>query len=158
MSEEPAITLIKARPEDEALIAQLWQAPSNANWIEPPEPGEISAAIDSGLAFLWQVGGTSMGAAVMMTWVPRVFGLSAIMVQSPGHGGPFLRALLAEVFGPLDGHRIGLDVTADNARAIALYGSCGFSEEGRVRECWQRPDGAWVDCLLFGLLAKEWRP
>ena len=151
------MTLVLAQARDEAMIDRLWQAPENTNWIEPPEEGEIAGSIDAGLAFLWQVDGAPVGFAVMMAWVPRVYGLSAIATNQRGQGAPFMRALLAHVFTELGGHRIGFDVTADNARALALYDACGFVPEGRVRECWQRPDGAWVDCLLLGLLAREWR-
>jgi RimJ/RimL family protein N-acetyltransferase len=69
-----------------------------------------------------------------------------------------LRALLSRVFGPLKAHRIGFDVTADNARALALYPKLGFQREGLVRECWRRPAGDWVDCALLGLLAREYQP
>jgi len=147
--------LRQARLSDLPIIDALWRAPANENWIEPPEPGEIEAAIDEGLAFIWQPPGQSPGFAVLMTWVPRVFGLSAI-VCAPGNGKAFLSALLGQVFGPLEGHRIGLDVTADNARAIGLYESLGFQYEGLVRECWLRPAGDWVDCALYGLLIREW--
>ncbi len=66
--------------------------------------------------------------------------------------------MLATVFGPRGGHRIGFDVTVDNTRALRLYDRLGFRREGHIRECWLRPDGQWVDCLLLGLLAREWRP
>lgn len=151
------MTLRLAQTGDEALISRLWQAPENANWIEPPEEGEIAGSIAAGLSYLWEVDGAPVGFAVMMAWVPRVYGLSAIATTQRGQGAPFLRALLAQVFGPLNGHRIGFDVTADNGRALSLYEACGFVPEGRVRECWQRPDGAWVDCVLLGLLAREWQ-
>lgn len=149
--------LRQARISDLPLIDALWRAPDNAAWIEPPDEGEIEASLAAGLTYLWQAPGTSAGFAVLMTWVPRVFGLSAIACP-PGQGAPFLRALLAQVFGPLNGHRIGFDVTTDNARAIRLYESFGFQREGHIRECWQRADGNWTDCYLYGLLAKEWMP
>ena len=156
--------LRQARTTDLPTLDALWRAPENAAWIEPPEDGEIEAALDKGLAYLWQAPNQPVdqppGMAVMMTWVPRVMGLSAITCP-PGQGKPFFRALLAQVFGPqtlggLNAHRIGFDVTADNARAIRLYESFGFTREGHIRECWQRPSGDWVDCYLYGLLAKEW--
>ena len=147
--------LRRARPDESDLIARLWTDPENANWIEPPEDGEIDAAISDGLAFLWEREAQVQGFAVLMLWVPRVHGLSAIACAK-GQGEPFLRALLDEVFGPLQAHRLGFDVTADNHRAIALYHRLGFVTEGRVRECWQRADGAFVDCLLLGMLAREW--
>ena len=139
------------------LIAALWLAPTNAQWIEPPEEGEIEGAIGRGEAFLWDLDGEVAGFATMMTWVPQVYGLSALVSTRPGQGEPLLRAVLARVFGPLQGHRIGLDVTVDNARALRLYERLGFQREGHIRECWKRPGGDWIDCYLMGLLAREWR-
>lgn len=150
--------LRRAVQRDLDLIRTLWQAPGNANWIEPPDDGEIEASITHGHAFLWEPDGKAKGFAVMMTWVPQVFGLTAIATTEPGQGEPMLRALLARVFGPLKAHRIGFDVTADNARALRLYEKLGFQREGLIRECWKRPGGDWVDCYLLGLLAREYRP
>ena len=150
--------LVQATPADHDLIARMWLAPSTANWIEPPDHGEIASAIDAGFAFLWHKNGQAVGFAILMTWVPRVMGLSAFVSDQPGQGQPFLRAVLAHIFGPLNAHRVGLDCTTDNVRAIRLYENIGFQNEGRVRECWQRPAGDWTDCELYGLLAREWRP
>ena len=147
-----------ARAADHDLIESLWLAPTNAQWIEPPEEDEIAGAISRGEAFLWDQGGEVAGFATMMTWVPQVYGLSALVSTEPGQGEPLLRAVLARVFGPLQGHRIGFDVTVDNARALRLYERLGFQREGHIRECWKRPGGDWVDCYLMGLLAREWTP
>jgi ribosomal protein S18 acetylase RimI-like enzyme len=146
-----------ARRDETGLISGLWAAPANAMWIEPPDEGEVEDAIANDSAFLWEVEGQVAGFAVLMTWVPDVWGLSALSVTRPGQGDPMLRAVLAEVFGPRGGHRIGFDVTVDNARALRLYDRLGFQREGTIRECWRRPDGGWVDCYLMGLLAREWR-
>lgn len=150
--------LRRAGPDDHDLIEGLWLAPANAQWIEPPEPGEIADAIAHDLAFLWNGPQGVTGFATVITWVPRVFGLSALASTRPGTGEVLLRAVLAQVFGPLDGHRIGFDVTSDNARALRLYERLGFQKEGLIRECWLRPDGSWADCYLLGLLKREWQP
>jgi RimJ/RimL family protein N-acetyltransferase len=147
-----------AGPPDAAPITALWTAPANAMWIEPPEEGQVAEAIDAGNAFVWQLGGEVHGFATIFPWVPRVWGLAALAVTRPGTGELLLRAVLAEVFGPRGGHRIGLDVTTDNVRALRLYDRLGFRREGLLRECWLRPDGAWVDCHMMGLLAREWQP
>ena len=150
--------LVQATPADHDLIARMWLAPTTTHWIEPPDDGEIAHAIDAGFAFLWQQDRQAIGFAVLMTWVPRVMGLSAFVSTLPGQGQPFLHAVLGHIFGPLNAHRVGLDCTTVNARAIRLYENAGFQHEGRVRECWQRPDTHWTDCDLYGLLAREWRP
>lgn len=147
-----------ARPDEAGRITALWTAPENAMWMEPPEPGEVESAIEAGDAFLWEDEGQVTGFATVMTWVPQVWGLSALAVTRRGSGAPLLRAVLAEIFGARDAHRIGFDVTVDNARALRLYDRLGFQREGLIRECWLRPDGKWVDCLLMGLLRREWQP
>jgi ribosomal protein S18 acetylase RimI-like enzyme len=148
--------LRSARANQADLIARLWATQENAMWIEPPEDGEIATAITEGNAFLWEDAGDMVGFAIVIGWVPKVWGLSALAVARPGVGEPMLRAVLTEVFNNRDGHRIGFDVTVDNHRALRLYDRLGFQREGRLRECWLRPDGAWVDCYLLGLLRREW--
>ena len=150
--------LRRATARDQGLIEGLWLAPANAQWIEPPEDGEIADAIEHGHAFLWDADGAVVGFATILSWVPQVYGLAALVSTRPGQGEPLLRAVLARVFGPLKGHRIGFDVTVDNVRALHLYEKLGFQREGHIRECWKRPPGDWVDCYLMGLLAREWRP
>jgi ribosomal protein S18 acetylase RimI-like enzyme len=147
-----------ARGDEAGLIADIWGLPQHRMWIEPPDSDEIADAIAADNGLLWEVDGEVLGFATLLTWVPGVWGLSALAVTRPGQGEPLLRAILAEVFGPRDAHRIGFDVTADNARALRLYERLGFRREGLIRECWLRPDGAWVDCVLLGLLRREWQP
>jgi len=52
-------------------------------------------------------------------------------------------------------HRICLNVLATNARAIHLYESMGFRQEGRLREAGFR-DGRYEDVLVMGILQDEW--
>ena len=150
--------LRRATLDDVARIEAMWSAPQNAPWIQPPDEGEVAASVAAGFAFVWETEGRTTGFVVLMTWVPEVFGLSAIVAERPGDGRRLLSAVLRIVFTELKAHRIGFDVTADNTRAIRLYESLGFRREGHIRECWRRPDGLFVDCLLMGLLAREWTP
>jgi ribosomal-protein-alanine N-acetyltransferase len=46
-----------------------------------------------------------------------------------------------------------LEVAADNAPAIALYGDAGFTESGRRRGYYLRPDGSRIDALVLSRLA-----
>jgi RimJ/RimL family protein N-acetyltransferase len=51
---------------------------------------------------------------------------------------------------------VWLEVHASNERAIRAYSSCGFVEEGRMREhIWL--DGRYLDNGLMGILRDEWR-
>ncbi len=54
-------------------------------------------------------------------------------------------------------NRVWLEVLADNARAIRAYRTCGFVEEGRLRQhAWH--DGAYKDVVVMGVLRAEWPP
>jgi RimJ/RimL family protein N-acetyltransferase len=52
--------------------------------------------------------------------------------------------------------RVELEVFLSNEKAIKLYRTAGFHEEGRKRNG-RRFDGHFEDILLFGLLREEWR-
>jgi RimJ/RimL family protein N-acetyltransferase len=52
--------------------------------------------------------------------------------------------------------RVELEVFLSNQRAIKLYRSAGFREEGRKRNG-RKIDGRFENILLLGLLREEWR-
>ncbi|GMV47368.1 MAG: hypothetical protein AMXMBFR66_27660 [Pseudomonadota bacterium] len=54
--------------------------------------------------------------------------------QGQGLGRACVRLLARMAFGDLHAHRFWLDVKQLNTRALALYASEGFVEEGRLRE------------------------
>ncbi len=62
--------------------------------------------------------------------------LKRLVLQSKGQGlgRACVRLLKRLAYRDLHAHRFWLDVTALNTRALALYASEGFVEEGRLRE------------------------
>jgi RimJ/RimL family protein N-acetyltransferase/isopentenyldiphosphate isomerase len=73
-----------------------------------------------------------------------------------GHAGDALDAFLDAAFEGWNLHRVWLEVEAGNQRALRLYRSAGFAEEGTMREARFR-DGAWHDLHLLGITAPMWR-
>jgi len=68
-----------------------------------------------------------------------------------GYGREAIALLVDYGFRLLNLRRIWLEVHANNDRAMACYRSCGFAEEGRLREhVWT--DGKYVDLVVMGLL------
>lgn len=73
-----------------------------------------------------------------------------------GYGQAAVRLLVEFAFAHHNMHRVGLEVLADDARAVGCYRKVGFVEEGRVRgRDWV--NGAYHDVLLMGILEEEWR-
>ena len=67
-----------------------------------------------------------------------------------GYGTDAVAALVDEAFDRMDLNRIELWSLADNARAIHVYGKCGFEIDARLPErSWK--DGAWVDRVVMSV-------
>jgi len=81
--------------------------------------------------------------------------------QGGGIGRAAVRALKRLAFEQLHAHRFWLDVRALNTRALALYGSEGFVEEGRLRESVRVPaslaESGWDSLVVMAMLEPEYR-
>jgi ribosomal-protein-alanine N-acetyltransferase len=66
------------------------------------------------------------------------------------------RALLAYGFSDLDLHRIYAKTSSRNPGSYRVMERLGMRREAELREA-EFHDGAWVDVLIYGLLAAEWR-
>jgi RimJ/RimL family protein N-acetyltransferase len=73
-----------------------------------------------------------------------------------GFGADASKVTIRYGFQELNLYRIWLDVFGYNNRAQALYRRLGFTEEGRLREHFER-DGRRHDVILMGLLRPEWQ-
>jgi RimJ/RimL family protein N-acetyltransferase len=72
-----------------------------------------------------------------------------------GFGQDAVRTLVDFAFRDLAMRKVGLEVLADDDRAVGAYRKAGFTEEGRLRaHAWF--DGAVHDALLMGILRDEW--
>ena len=148
-----------ATAQDAAFVHGLWTAPDSAHFIVAPEEDEIDAKTAAGDLLIWTAAGLPAGFVTVAQWLPRVWSIPAVAVQDrrAGTGLAMMQAVLDEMFHVRDAHRVGLDVTVDNSGALSLFSRLGFVTEGVWRQCWCRPDGAWVDCVFLALLKHEWR-
>jgi len=71
-----------------------------------------------------------------------------------GYGRDATRTLLRFAFREMNLHRVSLTVADYNERARRMYESCGFKEEGRLREARFR-DGEYRDNIVMGILDRE---
>ncbi len=79
--------------------------------------------------------------------------------QGLGLGRRCVRALKAMVFDDLHAHRFWLDVKQLNTRALHLYNTEGFVEEGRLRESVRihGPAGGYDSLVVMSLLDREYQ-
>ena len=73
-----------------------------------------------------------------------------------GYGSEAKQLLLAYAFDTLGLHRLDSEVLASNLRSLQCQKKCGYVEEGRRRQA-VFANGAWVDIILIGILADDWR-
>jgi RimJ/RimL family protein N-acetyltransferase len=74
-----------------------------------------------------------------------------------GFGQDTVRTLLDYAFEHLNMNRVGLQVLAEDPRAVGAYRKAGFVQEGRVRRhAWVR--GRYEDELVMSVLREEWTP
>lgn len=72
-----------------------------------------------------------------------------------GLGRDTLVTLARHLFDDLGHHRLTIDPSVSNKRAIRAYESVGFRTVGVMRRYERGADGAWHDGLLMDLLAEE---
>jgi RimJ/RimL family protein N-acetyltransferase len=87
-------------------------------------------------------------------------GLISIGIGDPeyrgkGYGSEAMRLAMHYAFNELNLYRLGLDVIANNERAVRAYEKLGFRHEGAMRQSVYR-DGVRVDRLIMGILRDEW--
>jgi RimJ/RimL family protein N-acetyltransferase len=76
--------------------------------------------------------------------------------QGRGFGTEAVTALLGHLFGALGKHRVFASVDPRNEPSVALLERVGMRREAHFRESlWIK--GEWVDDLVFGMLASEWK-
>ncbi len=92
-------------------------------------------------------------------WKNRVGRIGIVIGSSEyfglGYGTEAMKLLIAFAFREMNLHRLELDVYDFNERAIRSYLSCGFQQEGRLRER-QYKNGRYVDVIQMGILRADW--
>lgn len=77
--------------------------------------------------------------------------------QGRGLGSEAIRAVLEHLFETLGHHRVTIDPSAENERAIRTYERLGFRPVGLMRQYERGVDGTFHDGLLLELLASDYR-
>jgi aminoglycoside 6'-N-acetyltransferase len=75
--------------------------------------------------------------------------------QGQGLGADAIRAVARYLIDVRGHHRLTIDPSVDNERAIRAYRRVGFRPVGVMRGYERRADGEWHDALLLDMLASE---
>jgi RimJ/RimL family protein N-acetyltransferase len=78
-----------------------------------------------------------------------------LQTKGQGLGRACVRLLAQMAFRDLGAHRFWLDVKSLNERALALYRSEGFVEEGRLRDSVKTDDG-YDSLIVMSMLETEY--
>ncbi len=95
------------------------------------------AIIGTGSVDLAGYGVAHLGMALAAGW--RGQGIGTVLLDE-----------LVDAARDLGAHKVALEVWPHNARALALYRSRGFVEEGRLVRHYRRSDGALWDAVVMG--------
>ncbi|HET9347248.1 MAG TPA: GNAT family protein [Candidatus Limnocylindrales bacterium] len=156
------------RAEDVPALREVLQEPSVARWWGAPREGVDVAddwlAIDPDtIQWTIEVDGTVAGsiqAAEEDDPDYRHAGLDLFLgpsFQDRGLGRDAIRTVARWLFETRGHHRLTIDPSAANARAIAAYQAVGFRPVGIQRQYERGPDGTFHDGLLLDLLRDELR-
>ena len=98
-------------------------------------------------------------ALVDIHWRSREVEMGRVLVcpeyQGQGYGREICLLALGYAFNHMNLNRVYLQLFADNSRAVTLYRSLGFRDEGCLREH-VFSDGRYCDVLIMGILREEY--
>jgi aminoglycoside 6'-N-acetyltransferase len=162
------VRLRPAIPSDLPRLRAILTAPSVARWWGLVGPGRDVAeewldADDDTLVLAIEAEGDVIGSIQAAEETDRDYRHAALDVfvapesQGQGFGSDAIRTLAQYLFEVRLHHRLTIDPSASNERAIAVYRKLGFRPVGIMRAYERGPDGTFHDGLLLDLLLGELR-
>jgi RimJ/RimL family protein N-acetyltransferase len=167
------VSIRRARPDDVEFIAELVTHEDVEPFLaasRPKERGEIEAEVERSESepgafglFVIEVDGERAGTMRFerSNARSRIASLGGLAVH-PDHRGARVSDTAARLFqrhllDDLGFHRLQMEVYGFNERAMRHAERVGFVREGVRRKAYWRHD-AWVDGILYGLLAEDLEP
>ena len=165
MTQAPGAVTLRLRPtmlSDLDFVGSVEDDPANRPFITPWERVQHEGAVrfPDFRHFIVECGAAYPSAGfVILQGCRNPHGsieLKRLVLQPKGrgYGRACVRLLAAMAFRDLGAHRFWLDVKSENARALALYASEGFVEEGRLRES-VRSEGGFDSLIVLSMLERE---
>lgn len=161
------VTLRRSEPRDYEAIRAWQNDPVVFRWMDYVRPFSLDdikeseeRAAQEGHPFIIEVDGKPLGRIGLNNFRPRDRMASIYIfvgdraMWGKGYGRDAMMALLVHAFDTVNLRQVELWTLADNERAIHMYKSCGFVEDGRLRDrSWI--EGHYIDHLVMSITADE---
>jgi aminoglycoside 6'-N-acetyltransferase len=155
------VVLAPLRPEHIPRLCEIAAEPEVARWWGRLDADDLAAEAAQGRAFAIVYGEEVVGLAQFSEEEEPEFRHAGIDVfltarlHGRGLGTDAVRTLARHLVRDRGHHRITIDPSLANERAIRCYRRVGFKPVGVLRRYWRDPNGVWQDGLLLDLLAEE---
>jgi aminoglycoside 6'-N-acetyltransferase len=151
-------------PEDAGRLAEIGTEPEVSRWWPDITVDELRAKAegrDDATAFAVEHRGNVIGLVQFAEEENEEYRHANIdlflttSVHNRGLGRDTVRTLARWLIDERGHHRITIDPTLANEKAVRCYETVGFRRVGVLRRYWRDPNGEWQDGLLLDLLADE---
>jgi aminoglycoside 6'-N-acetyltransferase len=157
------VTLRRVTADDVPALADFFAVPEVAEWWPGENEERLRANLedDDGVGLVIELDGGMIGYIQYDEETDPDYRHATIDITlhpdfcNRGLGTDALRTLCRHLFDDLGHHRITIDPSLSNTRAIASYRKVGFRDVGVMRRYERANDGNWRDSLLMDLLAEE---
>ncbi len=159
------VVLRPARSEDAEILRPILLEPSVARWWGPTDSATVAEewleVEDDDMVFVIELDGVVVGSIQYAEETDpdyRHAGVDlflATSAQGQGIGTDAIRTVARYLIDVRGHHRLTIDPSAANERAIHVYSKLGFRPVGIQRRYERGPDGTFHDGLFMDLLAEE---
>jgi aminoglycoside 6'-N-acetyltransferase len=158
------IHLRPAKAADAAALAAILGDPTVGLWWQVPDvDADVAELLGDPELAIWLVeeAGAVLGLVMAGEETDPMYRHASIDIaivasgQGRGLGPDVVRTVARWLIDRRGHHRLIIDPSAENERAIAAYAKVGFRPVGRLRAYERWRDGSWHDGLLMDLLADE---
>jgi aminoglycoside 6'-N-acetyltransferase len=140
----PSLRAIHVRPE----VAEWWGTMEDAFPFDEPESTRFTVLVDDRIAGLVQFGEENE-ATYRHAWIDIFIDPD---LHGRGVGSDAVARLAAYLLEERGHHRITIDPTVDNVKAVRAYEKAGFQRVGVMQAAERDPRGAWRDALLMEMV------
>lgn len=151
-----------ASDADIPTIMEIERLPGYENFLGAWSAEEHRARMRSEDAryIVWREGGEVIGFVIFLKLADpnNLTEARRIALARPGKGlgGRFIPEMIDWAFQNTPVHRLELECSVENARALRVYRREGFVREGVKREVYRLADGRYVSLAMFSILRREW--